>query len=188
MLTMKDIIREGHETLTKVSNEVKLPMSREDKKTLFSMMELIKNSQNKDIAEKYQLRPGVGLAAPQINVSKKMIAIHTLDENNKLYSYMLVNPKIISHSVEQTFLTSGEGCLSVDREVPGYVLRSKRITIKGYELKENGELASIKLRLKGYVAIVFQHEIDHLNGILFIDRINKENPFLVPENANPLEF
>ncbi len=189
MLTMKDIIREGHPTLKQMTEEVALPVSNIDKKTLFTMMEFIKNSQNEEIAEKYQLRAGVGLAAPQINVSKRMIAIHSYDERNeKLFSYMLINPKIVSHSVEQTYITPGEGCLSVDRDVPGYVCRSKRITVKGFQLKDNGDVVPISLRLIGYISIVFQHEIDHLNGILFTDRINKENPFSVPYEVQPVDF
>ncbi|QVK18931.1 peptide deformylase [Mycoplasmatota bacterium] len=188
MLTMKDIIREGHPTLQKNASEVSLPMSDIDKKTLFSMMEFVKLSQDEETSQKYNLRPGVGLAAPQINVSKRMIAIHSTNEDNKLFSYMLVNPKIVSHSVEQTYLMPGEGCLSVDREVPGYVFRPKRITVKGFQLKENGDLTPVSLRLKGYIAIVFQHEIDHLNGVLFTERINKENPFLVPQDIKPIDF
>lgn len=92
-------------------------------------------------------------------------------------------PKIISHSVERTYLQSGEGCLSVDREVPGYVPRYTRITVKATSI--NGE--EVKLRLKGLPAIVFQHEIDHLNGVMFYDHINKENPFAAPDGSKPLE-
>lgn len=147
------------------------------------MLQYLKNSQDPEIAEKYGLRPGIGLAAPQINVSKRMIAVHVTDEKGKLYSYGLFNPKIVSHSVEQSYLTSGEGCLSVDREVPGYVPRYARIRVKGVDLEGN----EVDLRLKGLVAIVFQHEIDHLNGIMFYDRINKENPFKEPENATPID-
>jgi len=185
---MADIIREGHPSLKISSSEVSLPMSNIDKKTLYSMMEFIKNSQNEEIANKYQLRPGVGLAATQIDVQKRMVAIHSTDEFNNLYSYMLVNPKIVSHSVEKTYLSTGEGCLSIDREVPGYVFRHKRITIKGFELKENGDLNPVTLRLKGYIAIVFQHEIDHLNGILFTERINHDEPFFVPKDVYPIIF
>lgn len=147
------------------------------------MLQYLKNSQDPEIAEKYGLRPGIGLAAPQINVSKRMIAVHVTDEKGKLYSYGLFNPKIVSHSVEQSYLTSGEGCLSVDREVLGYVPRYARIRVKGVDLEGN----EVDLRLKGLVAIVFQHEIDHLNGIMFYDRINKENPFKEPENATPID-
>ncbi len=189
MLTMKDIIREGHPTLKKVANEVEIPMSDSDKNTLFSMLEFLKNSQNEEIAAKYQLRAGVGLAAPQINVNKRMITVYTADENNdNVFSYMLVNPKIVSHSEELTYIAPGEGCLSIDREAPGYVLRYKRITVKALLLKSNGELEPVSLRLKGYLSVVFQHEIDHLNGILFTDKINNETPFLVDSKIKPVEF
>ncbi|ASS90942.1 MAG: peptide deformylase [Bacillaceae bacterium] len=183
MITMEDIIKEGHPTLRQVAKEVELPASEEEKKILAEMLQYLKNSQDPEIAEKYGLRPGIGLAAPQINVSKRMIAVHVTDEKGKLYSYGLFNPKIVSHSVEQSYLTSGEGCLSVDREVPGYVPRYARIRVKGVDLEGN----EVDLRLKGLVAIVFQHEIDHLNGIMFYDRINKENPFKEPENATPID-
>lgn len=76
----------------------------------------------------------------------------------------------------------GEGCLSVDRDVPGYVLRYARITVTGTTL--DGE--EVTLRLKGLPAIVFQHEIDHLNGIMFYDRINPADPFQVPDGAIPI--
>jgi peptide deformylase len=179
MITMKDIIRDGHPTLRKVAEEVPLPPSDEDKKILESLIEYLKNSQDPEIAKEYGLRPGIGLAAPQINVSKRMIAVHVEDENGKLYSYALFNPKIVSHSVQKAYLTSGEGCLSVDRSIPGYVPRYARVTVKGFD----SEGKEIKVRLKGLPAIVFQHEIDHLNGIMFYDHINKENPFAPIKNA-----
>lgn len=188
MLTMKDIIREGHPTLRKVAQEVELPLSDEDKTTLHKMLEYLINSQDEEIAQKYQLRPGVGLAAPQINISKRLIAVLTYDQNNNLHKYRLINPKIISHSVEQTYLMQGEGCLSVDREVPGFVIRPKRITVSAYNLQDDDTVVPIKLKLTGYIAIVFQHEIDHLNGILFMDHINKDNPFYVPDGVKPIDF
>ncbi|MBN6206069.1 peptide deformylase [Ralstonia pickettii] len=183
MITMKDIVREGHPSLTKPAKEVKVPITEEERKLLEDMLQFLKNSQNEEIAEKYKLRAGVGLAAPQLGIEKRLFAVHVEEENGKLYSYGLVNPKIISHSVEQTFLQNGEGCLSVDREVEGYVHRYRRITVKATDMDNN----PVKLRLKGYIAIVFQHEIDHLNGIMFYDRINKDNPFFIPENAKPAE-
>lgn len=170
---MNDIIRDGHPTLRKVANEVPLPASEEDKKTLEEMMEFLINSQNPELAAKYGLRGGVGLAAPQINISKRMIAVHIKDESGKQFSYALFNPKIISHSVEKAYLTTGEGCLSVDESIPGFVPRYARIGIKGTDL-DNQE---IKIKLKGLPAIVFQHEIDHLNGVMFYDHINQASPF-----------
>jgi peptide deformylase len=182
MLTMNDIIRDGHPTLRKVAAEVSIPASEEDRKTLEQLMEYVQNSQDPEISTKYGLRPGIGLAAPQINVPKRMIAVHTKDDKGQLYSYALLNPKIISHSVEKAYLVSGEGCLSVDEPHPGYVPRYARITVKGFD----SEGKEIKLRLKGLPAIVFQHEIDHLNGIMFYDHINKANPMAEPENAKPI--
>ncbi|GGE66950.1 peptide deformylase [Priestia taiwanensis] len=183
MLTMKDVIREGHQTLRDVAKEVPLPASAEDKETLQSMIDFVQNSQNPEMAATYSLRPGIGLAAPQINVSKRMIAVHLTNQDDSLHSYALFNPKIVSHSVERTYLSGGEGCLSVDRDVPGYVPRYARITVTGTTLE--GE--QIKVRLKGLAAICFQHEIDHLNGVMFYDHINKDNPFTQPEDAAPLE-
>ncbi len=168
MITMKDIVREGNPILRQVAEEVPLPASKEDKETLQKMLEFLINSQDPIIAEKYHLRPGVGLAAPQIGISKRMFAIHGTDENDQSFSMGLFNPKIVSHSVEETHLEGGEGCLSVDREITGPVPRFARITFKATNLE--GE--EITMRLRGYLAIVFQHELDHLNGIMFYDRID----------------
>ena len=162
MITMKDIIREGHPTLAKVATEVPIPLSKEDVKLMNDMLQFIINSQTPEIAEKYQLRESVGLAAPQLNLDKRIIAVHTEDEKGKLYSLALANPKIVE----------------------GLVPRYRRITIQGYNAK--GQL--IKFRLRDYVSIVFQHEIDHLNGHLFIDRINQDQPLAPIPNAKPLEF
>ncbi|MCT2538116.1 peptide deformylase [Aquibacillus koreensis] len=183
MITMDDIVREGHPVLTQVAKEVPMPPSIEDTDVLKEMLQYLKNSQDDEIAKEYGLRPGVGLAAPQIGLPKRMIAVHFEDYDEKLYSYGLFNPKIVSHSVEKTYLSTGEGCLSVDREVPGFVPRYRRITVKATDLEGN----QLKLRLKGFAAIVFQHEIDHLNGIMFYDHINKEDPFAEPENAQAID-
>lgn len=183
MLTMEDIIRDGHPTLRKVAADVQMPPSEEDKKVLLSLLEYVINSQNPEISSQYGLRPGIGLAAPQINVSKRMIAVHLTDDKGTLYSYALFNPKIVSHSVEKAYLTSGEGCLSVDEAIPGYVPRYARITVKGI----NAEGEEVKLRLKGLPAICFQHEIDHLNGVMFYDHIDKNEPLKEIKGAIPIE-
>ncbi|MBT2695344.1 peptide deformylase [Bacillus sp. ISL-55] len=183
MLTMNDIVRDGHPVLRKVAEEVPMPPSQEDKAMLESLIEYVKNSQDPEVAQKHGLRPGIGLAAPQINVSKRMIAVHVTDEKENVLSHALFNPKIISHSVERSYLSAGEGCLSVDESIPGYVPRYARITVKGTDLEGN----EIKLRLKGLPAIVFQHEIDHLNGIMFYDHINKLDPYAEVPDAKPVE-
>ncbi|WP_280769143.1 peptide deformylase [Salipaludibacillus daqingensis] len=173
MLTMNDVIREGHPTLRKKAKEVDIPPTKEDHQLLKKMMEFLVHSQDPELAEKYELRPGVGLAAPQIDVSKRMLVIRTTDHRDELVELALLNPKIVSHSAETTHLEGGEGCLSVDREVTGIVPRYARIKIEAYDL--DGK--KVTKRLRGFLAIVFQHEMDHLNGIMFYDRIDEDDPF-----------
>ncbi|MEJ7490954.1 peptide deformylase [Staphylococcus lugdunensis] len=173
MLTMKDIIKDGHPTLSAEAQDVDFPLSDEDKQTLKSMREFLINSQDDEIANRYGLRSGVGLAAPQIDISKKMIAVYLPDDGNgRSYDLMLVNPKVVSYSVQYAYLPTGEGCLSVDKNIPGLVHRHYRVTVKAKDI--DGK--DVKLRLKGYPAIVVQHEIDHLNGIMFYDHIDAEHP------------
>lgn len=179
MLTMKDVIREGHPTLREKAVEVPFPFSDEDIKTANELLEFVKNSQDSEIAAKYNLRPGIGIAAPQIGISKRIFAFHVSDENGNLYSYALLNPKIISHSVQMTYLDGGEGCLSVDREVPGLVPRYAKVTVKGF----TPDGSEVNLKLKGLPGICFQHELDHLDGIMFFDRINEKQPFEPPANS-----
>lgn len=185
MLLMKDVIREGHPTLAKKSAEVSIPLDDETKQELKDMMEFLVNSQDPELSEKLELRPGVGLAAPQVNISKQMIAVLTTDENNeKLYKLLLVNPKIVSHSEAKTYIPGGEGCLSVDREVEGLVPRHKKIRVRAHQyLPETDELRKIEIRIGGYVGVVLQHEIDHLNGVLFTERIVESL-----EGVDPIEF
>lgn len=180
MITKKNIIIDPHNTLRKRAEEVVSPISEDDKKILKQLLEYVIASQDDELCEKYDLKPGIGLAAPQINVSKRMIAVHIPDSENpeNTVSYALYNPKIISHSAKKCYLESGEGCLSVDKEIKGYVPRYAKIKVVGFN--ENDE--KITLNLTDLPAICFQHEIDHLNGILFYDHINKENPFDVPED------
>jgi peptide deformylase len=183
MIQMKNIVREGHPSLREIANEVALPPSEDNIQLLNDMMTFLKNSQDEEISAKYNLRAGVGLAAPQLGINKRLIVIHFVDQHEKVNSYQLINPKIISHSAEQAYLASGEGCLSVDRNVDGYVMRYARITVKAFDIEGN----PVKIRLRDYPAIVFQHEIDHLNGVMFFDHINKDDPFYIPENAKVIE-
>ena len=178
IITMKDIVKEGSAILRKKTQEVKLPMSNEDKDALLCMLQFLKNSQDPSISKKYKLRPGSGLSANQIGLDKRMFAAF-FDDGQKENEYMLINPKIISHSLNMIYLPQGEGCLSVDREIKGFVPRYERIKVKAYNL--NG--GEVLFKFKGYGSIVIQHEIDHLNGIMYYDRINKENPFQLPDNV-----
>ncbi|MFQ5923351.1 MAG: peptide deformylase [Anaerolineales bacterium] len=130
-----------------------------------------------DLIETMREAPGVGLAAPQVGVGIQVIVVEYAEgsENSdeeadaepkppKLYA--VVNPEITRHSKETEL--GNEGCLSIP-EYMGEVERYSTVTVKG--LDRHGK--SFKLKTKGWMARIFQHEIDHLNGVLFIDRTEK---------------
>ncbi|MDH4617078.1 peptide deformylase [Brevibacillus sp. AY1] len=181
-IRMKDIVREGAKILRKVTEEVSLPPGEEVVEELHCMMQYLKNSQDPELSKQYRLRPGVGLSANQIGLDKRMFVAYFTDEYGDQHEYMLINPKIISHSVGIIYLSEGEGCLSVDRPVKGYVPRYQRIKVRAYDMDGN----EVLLAFKGYSSIVMQHEIDHLNGIMFYDYIDKKDPYKLPGNV-PIE-
>ena len=181
MLKTKDILDEKNKILRTVSKEVVFPLSEEDLKTIDDMIEYLTNSQIEELAEKYDLRPGMGMAAIQIGVAKRYIVI--VDETEDGFdSYIVVNPKIVSNSEEMIYVETGEGCLSVNREVDGIVPRYARVTVEGYDTEGN----KIRIRAREELAIAFQHEIDHLNGILFVDKIDKNNPYKNIDKYRPI--
>ena len=189
MLNYNDIIKDDNEDLRLKCEPVDLPLSSEDLSYLLSMNEYLEKGYEEDSEKKYNIRPGVGIAAPQIDVLKRMFVIFAYDENDVEYHFGVINPKIVSYSEELTYLPSGEGCLSVDRVCQGLIHRPKRIKVEfDYYDFETGKCERITARLKNYIAVVFQHEYDHLNGILFYDHINKDNPMYVPENSTPIKF
>lgn len=192
LIDMDDIIREGNPTLRAVAKDVTFPLSDQEIILGEKMMQFLHHSQDPVMAEKLGLRGGVGLAAPQLDISKRIIAVlvpnpEDADGNPPKEAYSLqevmYNPKVIAHSVQDAALGDGEGCLSVDRNVPGYVVRHARVTVEYFT--KDGEKKRIKL--KGYNSIVVQHEIDHTNGIMFYDRINPNNPFEIKEGLLILE-
>ncbi len=189
MITMKDIIREGHPTLRKKAPSVTLPLSDEDRATMRAMRQFLIDSQDPEKAETYALRPGVGLAAPQINVSKRMIAIHTEDESfETLHDYCLINPRIVRHSLATIYMPGGEGCLSVDREVEGLVPRHQHVTIQTQRMNpDTGVVTDETIKLRGFLSIVIQHEIDHLDGIMFTDKTVASLPEAMPVQFKQLE-
>ena len=177
-----DIINDENPLLRKESSKVATPISDEDKQLALDMLEYVKGSQDDDIIEEYDIRPGIGLAAPQIGILKKIIAIH-LEDDDVTYSYALINPELVSYSVQLTYLESGEGCLSVPNDVEGYVYRCKKITVKGFDALTNKE---VTIKAKGLLSVALQHELDHLKGVLYTDRINPKEPFLRIKGAEPL--
>lgn len=179
------IIKDDCDLIREKSQDVSLPISDEDRDTLMRMLKYVDDSTIEEIAEKENLRPAVGISAIQIGVPKKMTAIIIKDDKgNKVCEYALVNPKIVSNSIEKAYLDSGEGCLSVVNEHQGYVYRSARVKVKAYDLLQD---KNIEIKADGYLSIVLQHELDHFKGVLFYDHINKENPFYKDPDAIVIE-
>ena len=119
-----------------------------------------------DMAETMYKTDGVGLAAPQVNVSKRIIV---LDDGNGLIE--VINPEIVKKEGSQIGL---EGCLSVP-ELFGDVERYDKI--EGHGINRNNK--KIKIKAEGFLARIFQHEIDHLNGILFVEKLVNPNEIFI---------
>ncbi len=173
MFKKLDILDEKDKHLRAKSVEVEFPLSRDDKKLIQRIIDHLTYSQIEEYEKKYDLRPGMGLAYPQLGINKRIIVIVHEYEDGKFDNYVFINPKIVSSSEEMIAAEAGEGCLSVNREVEGHVPRHARVTVEGYD--EDGN--KIRVRAREDLSIAFQHEIDHLDGILFYDRINKNKPF-----------
>ena len=173
MLKTKDILDEKDKRLRQVSKEVVFPLTKKDKELIDTMIEYLHDSQIEELAEKYDLRPGMGLSAIQLGVAKRYFVVVHEYEEGKFDNYIVINPKIISNSVEKIYVTDGEGCLSVNRPVDGIIPRFARVTFEAYDI----EGRKINVRAREELAIAFQHELDHLNGMIFTDHIDSKNPF-----------
>lgn len=171
------ILDEKDKTLRKISEEVKFPIDKETKKNIEDMITYLKMSQIEEYIEKYDLRAGMGLAYVQIGIPKRIFVIVEELEDKTFKDYIIINPKIVSHSEEIIYVGEGEGCLSVNREIDGIVPRFARITVEAQDLEGN----TFRIRVREDISVAFQHEIDHLNGILFVDKIDPKNPY---KNAN----
>ena len=108
---------------------------------------------------------GLGLAANQVGVSSDLFVIDVGTEKEKNDPVIIINPVITASEDE---IIAEEGCLSIP-EVFAEVKRSQRVEVKGYDLKGNG----LRYEAEGFLARAFQHEMDHLNGVLFWDNLSK---------------
>ena len=149
------ILDEVDKRLREVSKEVTFPLSKEDKKNVEDMITYLTMSQI------------------EIGIPKRIFVIVEELEDETFKNYIIINPRIVSHSEEMIYVGEGEGCLSINRDVEGIVPRYARITVEAQDLDGN----TFQIRVREDIAIAFQHEIDHLNGILFIDKIDPKNPF-----------
>ncbi|WP_029608554.1 peptide deformylase [Mycoplasma simbae] len=166
--------------LRKKSQDVPLPLSQEDIDLAEAMIYHIDDSQTPET----EYQPGIGVAAVQYGILKNMFYINfgtadpdLLENGQKPIKDVYINPKIIAKSDFQVALSEGEGCLSVGTNIQGQeglVYRANRIVFEAYSYVEQKH---VRVDLTGYLAIVAQHELDHLDGKLFIDRIDKKTPW-----------
>ena len=173
MIKTTDILDEKDKRLRAKNIDVTFPLSKDKKKLINDMLEHLYYSQIEEYANKYDLRPGMGLAAPQMGVNERFFVVCHEESENNFKNYVMINPKMVSHSEELIYASEGEGCLSVNRDVEGIVPRYARATFTGFDIDGN----PIKLRVREELAIAFQHEFDHLNGIMFYDHIDPKNPY-----------
>ena len=139
------VLSEPAETITKIDKEIE---------------ELAEH-----MAETMYQAPGIGLAATQVGVAKRLLVADIAPGRPESHLIVLANPEIIAAEGE---VVIEEGCLSVP-EYQAEVKRHEKITVRGLDLK--GE--EVEIEAEGLLAVVLQHEIDHLNGVLFIDRISR---------------
>ena len=175
-------MEEKEKRIRKISTDVTFPLEDKYKKFINDSIQMLTLSQIEEEAEKYNLRPGMGLSAVQVGILKRIFVIVYEYEEGKFENYIFINPKITSNSEELVYVDGGEGCLSVNREIEGIVPRYARINVEYYDMDGNKQ----KMRLRDELSIAFQHELDHLNGILFFDHIDKRNPYKNQNNMRAI--
>ena len=168
------IFDEKDKILRVKSKKVSFPLDDDTKDLIDKAINYLKISQNDKIAEENNLRAGMGLAFIQMGIPKRIFVIANKNEDEKTFEeHIVINPEIISQSEELIYVGEGEGCLSINRPVDGIVPRHARVTVKYFDIDGNEK----QIRVREDIAIAFQHEIDHLNGILFVDYIDPKNPY-----------
>ena len=162
--------------MRKVCEPVTFPLSNDTKILIKRMKQWVDDSNTIRIQKKYNLRPAIGIAANQIGSSKRMFYIRV--DGLKAF---FINPEFIDLSWQKCFLKGGEGCLSVTNQNREIVVRHKFLKIKYY----NYLIGKVQIKsFSGIQAIVIQHEIDHLNGIIYLDRAANNNLSVLNDKNN----
>lgn len=176
---------------------MELPLNA-DHAVLVAKMQAYVDATYRGDAKKLKLKKGIAVAAPQMGVSVRIVYIHfnentaqpSADANRPVpprfveHKYLLANPKILSESVDYVYLANGEGCLSIEKKYPGYVFRKRKVVVEAVDLLDNNTTKQIVMH--NFLSLCFQHELDHLNGILYYDRISRTNPFELKPNATKI--
>ncbi|MDQ2679991.1 MAG: peptide deformylase [Candidatus Eremiobacteraeota bacterium] len=166
---LRTILTDGHPTLRRVAKKVQ---PHELRDPLFQQL-------IDDMFETMYDAPGIGLAAPQVNISKRLFTLDLQDDDPEHGPLVVVNPKF---TLTQGERESTEGCLSVPGMV-GEITRFEKVVVTGTDR----EGAKIRLEGEGLFAVCLQHEIDHLNGVLYIDSAKNVRPAVTPEELDAAE-
>ena len=169
MAYLREIITEGHPTLRKVAKRVN-PAEITD--PIFQQLV-------DDMFATMYAAPGIGLAAPQVNVSKRIFTVDLQDDNDAHGPLVLINPKF---SLTEGEVEATEGCLSVPGMV-GEMARFERVVCTG--LDRHGK--KVELDAQGWFARCLQHEMDHLDGVLFVDKAQNLRPAVTDEEQAEAE-
>lgn len=181
--TNKNIIKDDNPVLREKCEPYTLPLQSNEVEELEGLLEYVKNSIDEDLAKKYDLSAAVGIASPQVGIKKCGFAIFIeAEDSEESFEIIMVNPKIMAYSVETTYIDGGEACLSVVDEHNGLIHRPAYIKVKYVDIHGETKVEEFY----DFLAVAIQHEMDHLNGILFYDHINQKNPNFVPKNSYPL--
>lgn len=168
------ILEDKNEFLTKKCKEVTFPLSDKDSLLVNRMVSYIDACYN-ETDEELGIRCGIAVAAPQVGCDKRIIYLHFYD-GEKEVKYLLANPVIVATSVACCYLKDGEGCLSVIKNHKGHVKRFNKVRVEALDMLNDNK--PITINAEALTAICFQHEIDHLSGILYYQRIDKKHKFL----------
>jgi peptide deformylase len=166
---LREIITDGHPTLRKVAKRVE---PSEIQERLFQQL-------LDDMFETMYDAPGIGLAAPQINISKRVFVVDLQDDEREHGPLVVVNPKF---TVTEGEIESIEGCLSVPGMI-GDLARFERVVCSGLDRRGR----KIELEGTGLFGRCLQHEMDHLDGILYIDKAKNVRPAVTEEEKAALE-
>ena len=152
-MAVKTIITEPNKLLRQISKPVE-SVGKEEQQLMDDMLDTMYDA------------PGIGLAAPQVGVTKRLIVIDVTESDDSRHTYKMINPKITWFSNELS--NYEEGCLSLPKQYAN-VIRPEQICVEFLDYE--GKLKTIDA--KGVLATCIQHEIDHLDGTLFVDHITK---------------
>lgn len=122
---------------------------------------------------------GVGIAAPQVGILRRLVAVQRFDKQGEPFEFF-INPEIVEMGQQMEF--GGEGCLSVP-EISGQVRRAQSLRLR----YRNADFEECEEQIEGFTAVIFQHEIDHLDGVLFIDRMEPEESDELAEQSESAE-